>query len=141
MRKQIKVQHRLWVQKNTSNERLVFEARQFFVNGFWQLDPMPPNHMSDKAISRIDKYLKGLCVGLYSYLLICIEPVGDVEPLAIDGLFKRFQIRVSIQQVRVISKEIDLLDLWYLLLGKLCPYTTKKDRNFTKTGSTSHLLQ
>ena len=49
--------------KNTSNEGLVFEAREVFVNGFWQLDSKPPNHMSDKAISMIDKYLKGLCVG------------------------------------------------------------------------------
>ena len=46
--------------KGTSNEWLVFEAREFFVNGFWQLDPKPPNHMSDKARSMIDKYLKGL---------------------------------------------------------------------------------
>ena len=51
------------LKKNTSNEGLVFEAREFFVNGFWQLDPKPPNHMSDKAISMIDKYLKGLYVG------------------------------------------------------------------------------
>ena len=49
----------LWVQKNTSNEHLVFIAREFFVNGFWQLDPKPPNRVSDKAISKIDKYLKG----------------------------------------------------------------------------------
>ena len=48
----------LWVQKNTSNEGLVFIAREFFVNEFWQLDPKPPNRMSDKAISKIDKYLK-----------------------------------------------------------------------------------
>ena len=34
--------HVLWVQKNTSNEGLVFAAREFFVNGFWQLDPKPP---------------------------------------------------------------------------------------------------
>ena len=32
----------LWVQKNTSNEGLVFVAREFFVSGFWQLDPKPP---------------------------------------------------------------------------------------------------
>ena len=35
----------------------------FFLNGFWQLDPKPPNHMSDEARSMIDKYLKGLYVG------------------------------------------------------------------------------
>ena len=51
--------HVLWVQKNTSNGGLVFVAREFFVNGFWQVNPKPPNRMSDKAISRIDKYLKG----------------------------------------------------------------------------------
>ena len=45
--------------KDTSNEGLVFIAREFFVNGCWQLDPKPPNRMSDKAISKIDKYLKG----------------------------------------------------------------------------------
>ena len=53
----------LWVQKDTSNEGLVFVAREFFVNGFLQLDPKPPNRMSDKAISKIDKYLKGLYMG------------------------------------------------------------------------------
>ena len=46
----------LWVQKNTSNEGLVLVAREFFVNGFWQLDPKPPNRMSDTATSKIDKY-------------------------------------------------------------------------------------
>ena len=59
----MKAQHGPWVQKNTSNEGLDFEAREFFLNGFWQLDSKPPNHMSDKAISLIDKYLKGLYVG------------------------------------------------------------------------------
>ena len=39
------------------------EAREVFVNGFWQLDAKPPNRMSDKGISMIDKYLKGLYVG------------------------------------------------------------------------------
>ena len=34
-----------------------------------------------------------------------------------------------------------LLDLWYLWLGKLCLDISKKDRNSTKTGLTSHLLQ
>ena len=42
---------------------LVFEAQEFFVNGFWQLDPKPPNHMSNEARSMIDKYLKGFNVG------------------------------------------------------------------------------
>ena len=32
-----------------------FCSTRFFVNGFWQVDPKPP----DKAISKIDKYLKG----------------------------------------------------------------------------------
>ena len=49
----------LWVQKNTLNEGLVFIAREFFVNGFWQLDHKPLKCMSDKAISKIDEYLKG----------------------------------------------------------------------------------
>ena len=53
----------LGVQKNTSKEGLVFVAPEFFVNGFWELDPKPPNRMSDKAISKIDKYLKGQYVG------------------------------------------------------------------------------
>ena len=52
-----------FTEKNTSNEGLVFEALEFFVNEFWQFDPKPPNHMSDKAISTIDKYLKVLYVG------------------------------------------------------------------------------
>ena len=56
-------QHGLWVQKNTSNEGLVLEAREFLVNGFLQLDLKSANRISDKAISMIDKYLKGLCVG------------------------------------------------------------------------------
>ena len=34
--------HVLWVQKNTSNEGLVFVEREFFVNRFWQLHPKPP---------------------------------------------------------------------------------------------------
>ena len=55
----MKALHVLWIQKNTSNEGLVFVAREFFVNRFWQLDPKPPNRKSDKAISKIDKYLKG----------------------------------------------------------------------------------
>ena len=52
----------LWVQKNTSNAgRTRFDSTNIFlfVNGFWQLDPNPPNRMSDKAISKIDKYLTG----------------------------------------------------------------------------------
>ena len=36
-----------------------FCSTRFFANGFWQVDPKPPNRMSDKAISKIDKYLKG----------------------------------------------------------------------------------
>ena len=50
----------LWVQKNTSNGgRTRFcSTRILFVNGFWQLDPKPPNRMSDEAISKIDKYFK-----------------------------------------------------------------------------------
>ena len=36
------------------------KQENFFVNGFWQLDPKPPNRMSDKLIAVIDKYLKGL---------------------------------------------------------------------------------
>ena len=56
-------QHGLWVQKNTSNEGLVLEAREFLVNGFLQLDLKSANRISDKAISMIDKYLKGLYVG------------------------------------------------------------------------------
>ena len=50
----------LWVQINTSNAgRTRFcSTRIFFVNGFWQLDPKPPNRMSDEAIVKIDKYLK-----------------------------------------------------------------------------------
>ena len=52
----------LWVQKNTSNAgRTRFDSTKIFlfVNGLWQLDPNPPNRMSDKAISKIDKYLTG----------------------------------------------------------------------------------
>ena len=47
--------------ENASNGRLVFVARELFVNGFWPVNPKPPNRMSDKlkAISKIDKYLKG----------------------------------------------------------------------------------
>ena len=33
--------------------------------------------------------------------------VDDKKEFAIDGFFKRFQIRISIQQARVISKEIE----------------------------------
>ena len=36
-----------------------FNSTRIFVNGFWQFDPKPPNRMLDKAISKIDKYLKG----------------------------------------------------------------------------------
>ena len=36
-----------------------FSSTRIFVNGFWQFDPKPPNCMLDKAISKIDKYLKG----------------------------------------------------------------------------------
>ena len=45
--------------KELKNEGFVFEAREFFLSRFWPLDPKPPNHMSDKAISMIDKYFKG----------------------------------------------------------------------------------
>ena len=54
--------HVLWVQKNTSNAgrtRFCSSVENFFVNGFWQLDHKPPNRMSDKAISKIAKYLQG----------------------------------------------------------------------------------
>ena len=43
--------------------RTRFSRTRIFVNGFWQVDPKPPNRMSDKAISTIDKYLKGYYVG------------------------------------------------------------------------------
>ena len=52
--------HVLWVQKNASNEGLVFVARVFFVNGFWQLDPKPPNRMSNiRQYQRLINILKG----------------------------------------------------------------------------------
>ena len=53
--------HVLWIQKNTSNAgrtRFCSSVENFFVNGFWQLDHKPPNRMSDKAISKIAKYLQ-----------------------------------------------------------------------------------
>ena len=34
-----------------------------------------------------------------------------------------------------------VLDLWYFWLGKQCLDISKKDRNSSKTGLTSHLLQ
>ena len=39
--------------------RTRFSTTRIFVNGFWQVDPKPLNRMSDKVISKIDKYLKG----------------------------------------------------------------------------------
>ena len=38
--------------------RTRFSGTRIFVNGFWQVNPKPLNRMSDKAISKIDKYLK-----------------------------------------------------------------------------------
>ena len=50
-------------EKKNIKRRTRFSSTRIVVNGFWQFEPKPPNRMSDKAISKIDKYLKGKYVG------------------------------------------------------------------------------
>ena len=55
----VKLKEAMKIIKNAWNGGLVLVAREFFKNEFGQVESKPPNRMSDKAISKVDKYLKG----------------------------------------------------------------------------------